>query len=78
MPSHTRRRAARRLVLVLGSALIWPAPAAAYIDPGAGSLVVQGIIAGLIGAGLAIKVFWRRIGDALGLRRRRDDDDADA
>jgi hypothetical protein len=37
----------------------------AYIDPGSGSLLLQVIIAGLISAGVAVKMFWRNIRNAL-------------
>jgi len=38
------------------------APAAhAYIDPGTGSYVFQVVVGALLGAAVAIKVFWRRI-----------------
>ncbi len=33
----------------------------AYIDPGTGSYVIQLIIAGLVGVGFAVKVYWGRI-----------------
>lgn len=33
----------------------------AYVDPGSGSFVFQALIAGLLAAGMAIKVFWRKI-----------------
>jgi hypothetical protein len=33
----------------------------AYIDPGSGSYVLQLIIAGLLGAGVALKIYWKRI-----------------
>ena len=35
--------------------------AAAYIDPGSGSFFVQMLLAGLLGAGMAIKTYWHRI-----------------
>jgi isochorismate hydrolase len=37
------------------------APAHAYIDPGAGSIVVQVIIAGVVCALFAIKAFFKNI-----------------
>lgn len=37
----------------------------AYIDPGTGSVVIQMIIGGLVGAGIAIKVFWFKIKTAI-------------
>ena len=33
----------------------------AYLDPGTGSFVLQALIAGLLGAGFAVKTFWRSI-----------------
>lgn len=32
-----------------------------YIDPGTGSVLFQVIIASLLGAGVLIKVFWKKI-----------------
>jgi hypothetical protein len=33
----------------------------AYLDPGAGSIVIQTIVAGILGFLVALKVFWGRI-----------------
>jgi len=41
--------------------LIFPQNAHAYIDPGTGSYILQLIIAGLVGALYAVKLFWARI-----------------
>jgi hypothetical protein len=46
--------------LVLGAGLL-PAAAAAYIDPGTGSYVLQLAIAALVGVAFSIKVFWKKI-----------------
>jgi hypothetical protein len=35
--------------------------ALAYIDPGSGSFFVQMLLAGILGAGMAIKAYWHRI-----------------
>jgi len=35
--------------------------AQAYVDPGSGSFIFQALVGGLLAAGLAVKVFWRRI-----------------
>jgi hypothetical protein len=32
-----------------------------YLDPGFGSMVLQLVLAGLLGAGVLIRVFWKRI-----------------
>lgn len=51
----------RTLVVVifaaLVSALVSP-PAHAYIDPGTGSLILQGLIAAFVGAAFALKNFY--------------------
>jgi hypothetical protein len=41
--------------------MIFPQRAYAYLDPGTGSYIFQLIIAGLLGASLAIKIFWQNI-----------------
>ena len=43
--------------------LVWlfPRDAHAYLDPGTGSYVLQLVIAALLGAAFALKVFWLRI-----------------
>lgn len=33
----------------------------AYIDPGTGSLIIQILLAALVGAGFAVKIFWTKI-----------------
>ena len=59
-------RELRLLVVYCGvSSLVCASPAAAYIDPGTGSLVLQMFIAGALGAAFAIKRFWRTIVEKL-------------
>jgi hypothetical protein len=57
----------------------------AYVDPGIGSFIVQGIVAFLAGAAMAVRHYRDRILKALGRAPREDagtsrkeDDDADA
>jgi hypothetical protein len=33
----------------------------AYLDPGAASIIIQGIIAGVVGIGAFFKLYWRRL-----------------
>lgn len=55
-----------------------PATAHAYVDPGTGSLALQGIIAAVLGLGLTLKLYWRRIRKRLTGKPERDDEtDAD-
>lgn len=32
-----------------------------YLDPGSGSLIIQLVLALVLGAGVAVKIFWGRI-----------------
>jgi len=60
------------LVLMLVSA-----PAYAYIDPGTGSFLIQGIIAAVIGAGVVAKLFWHKIKAVITGKPIEEDDDDD-
>ena len=49
-----------------------------YLDPGSGSFILQMLIAGLLGAGLGITIFWNRIKSLFGKgapRQEEDDED---
>ena len=41
----------------------------AYIDPGTGSIVLQALIAAVVGAAIAVKLFWHRLLKFFGLRK---------
>jgi hypothetical protein len=41
--------------------VIFPGSAHAYLDPGTGSYVLQLLIATVIGALFALKMFWKRV-----------------
>ncbi|MFH1112757.1 MAG: hypothetical protein V1792_02435 [Pseudomonadota bacterium] len=51
------------LAMMLFSFATLPQSALAYIDPGAGSYMIQLLAAGAISALFAVKVFWGRIKD---------------
>ncbi|HEU4365757.1 MAG TPA: hypothetical protein VFT13_09880 [Candidatus Krumholzibacteria bacterium] len=55
----------RILAAALAALLVHPflfvADAHAYLDPGTGSYILQMVIAGLLGAAFALKLFWYRI-----------------
>jgi hypothetical protein len=48
-------------MVVLACLTIGLPSAGAYVDPGAGSFIFQAMVGGVLAAGFAIKVFWRRI-----------------
>ncbi len=56
---------------------LFPAAAMAYIDPGTGSFVIQGIIAAVVGSGIVIKMFWHRIVGLFGGKTPPSEDDQD-
>lgn len=43
----------------------------AYIDPGTGSIILQAIIGAVVGAIIAVKLFWHRILKFLGIRKSK-------
>lgn len=45
----------------------------AYLDPGSGSIILQLVIAGLLGAGVLVGTFWRKI-KALFVKKPSDDE----
>lgn len=49
-----------------------PATAFAYLDPGAGSALIQGILGAVAAIGVALKLYWHRILKFLGLRKSND------
>jgi hypothetical protein len=48
-------------MLVLACLTVGLPAANAYVDPGAGSFIFQALVGGILAAGFAVKVFWRRI-----------------
>jgi energy-coupling factor transporter transmembrane protein EcfT len=75
--SSPRHRLAPRALIMAVVLILLPAPALAYIDPGTGSFVIQGIIAVVVGAGLAVKMFWHRIKSVFTGKPAAEDDDID-
>ncbi len=54
------------LVLLFGAgSLLFPGRAQAYIDPGTGSYVLQMAVAGLLTTAYVVKLYWRKIIQAL-------------
>lgn len=53
------------LLLLLGL----PGRAHAYIDPSAGSLLLQLILGGIAGAMVALRLYWKRLAGLFGRRQ---------
>lgn len=41
----------------------------AYLDPGTGSAILQGLIAAIAAVGIVVKLYWHRILRLLGLKK---------
>jgi hypothetical protein len=66
------------LVLVVMLMTIMPnAYAHAYLDPGSGSLIIQLVVAGLLGLAVTARLFWTNILVFLRLKERVELDDID-
>ncbi len=48
----------------------------AYLDPGSGSFLIQLLIAGLVGVGFFVKVYWKKIKGLFSrsVTKKEDDD----
>jgi hypothetical protein len=62
---QTMRRAVELAALTLALALLCPGQAHAYIDPGAGSALVQSVLAILVAGAFLVKQFAARISSAV-------------
>jgi len=58
----------RGVLAAMAVVLLVVEPAYAYIDPGSGSMMLQLLLGGLAGLGVAIRLYWRRIRSLLGRR----------
>jgi hypothetical protein len=56
--------------------LLLPMDAWAYLDPGAGSALLQGILGGIAAIGVVLKLYWHRILKFFGLRKETIEVDA--
>lgn len=61
--------------LYLLLAVFWPGVALAYIDPGTGSILIQGIIAAIAAIGVTLKLYWHRF---IRFFRRRPEEQEDS
>jgi hypothetical protein len=57
------------VVLAMLVGIFSPLDAFAYLDPGAGSMLLQVIIWGLAAIGVVLKLYWHRFLQFLGIRK---------
>jgi hypothetical protein len=66
---YTRSDAA---VAVLLLTLAGATPAAAYLDPASGSMILQVLLGGIAGLALFFRLFWRKLQAWFGGRKKAD------
>lgn len=49
------------VLVFLGATLAYAAPAYAYLDPGTGSIILQGLIASVAGLMVVGRLYWQRV-----------------
>ena len=70
-PRSSRNRVG--MLCMLATMLLAPVSVQAqYLDPGAASIIVQAIIAGVIAVGAGVKLYWSRISGFFSRRRRSE------
>lgn len=60
----------KNLIVVATLFGAFTAPAYAYIDPGSGSMILQGILAAIAAIAVTAKLWWHRLLVLLGIRKR--------
>jgi len=72
----TQRTTRERRIFVswaLTALLFAPATAGAqYLDPGAASIIIQAVVAGVVAVGAVMKLYWSKISGLFSRRRRPD------
>ena len=61
----------RSSALVVVALLALERPAAAYLDPGAGSMLLQVLLGGVAAMGVIARLYWRRVTAAISGRLQR-------
>lgn len=59
--SLQQRPSTRHVTLTALAAFVFTSPAYAYLDPGTGSIILQGLLAGIATAMAIAGMFWQRI-----------------
>ena len=62
-----------KIFSMLAVLMLFPMSAHAYLDPGAGSALIQGILGAVAAIGVALKLYWHRILKFFGLRKSKDE-----
>lgn len=67
------------ITVISALVIVAPTPAFAYIDPGTGSMIIQGIIGAIAGLMVAGKLYWGKLVSFFSGRKKSDmGDDKDS
>jgi hypothetical protein len=47
--------------VIAAAIMLWTAPAYAYLDPATGSILLQGLLAGVAGLLVVLRLYWGRV-----------------
>lgn len=61
------------VLLSFSLSLLFPSPAHAYLDPGTGSVILQVVLAGILGAVFTLKSYWRAVKASIGKLFKKSD-----
>ena len=67
----------KKKYVLVGLFLIFPGQVFAYIDPGSGSLILQGIIAGIAMGLYTIKLYWYKFKSLFSKSKESEKNDLD-
>ena len=62
-----------RFIFLFLCILMFNTKAYAYLDPGLGSIILQGIIAAIVATSLTIKIYWQKIKDFFKKKKKNKD-----
>ncbi|MDL2285947.1 hypothetical protein LJC24_00720 [Desulfococcaceae bacterium OttesenSCG-928-F15] len=58
------------IMIITGFICILPSSALAYLDPGTGSAILQGVIGALAATAIVLKLYWHKFLRLLGIRKK--------
>ena len=61
----------RSVVFIVVALVALERPAAAYLDPGTGSMLLQALLGGVAAVGVIARLYWRRVAAAISGRLQR-------
>ena len=64
-----------KFLFLIFSLISYTSPAYAYLDPGTGSMLVQGLIGGVASAMAFLSIYWQKVKAFFGKEKEKEDTD---